>query len=157
MADCPTRESMREGMISILKRLYPHRTGYNGGHLALVRGRDPDVFMSVLTELERDGIIEYNEGGIYLPEVDPRCRIGPQRGLAGASKVRAFRRAITRRVRLLSQEHVRKLLIGGHIARRTWLRTYVGAWSQSLEGHLQYRLLKRWQRKAQHVADTSLK
>ncbi len=61
-----TRDTMREGIISILKGLYPHRTGYNGGHLAPVRDLDPDMFMSVLTELENEGIIEYNDTQIAM-------------------------------------------------------------------------------------------
>lgn len=71
--------------------------------------------------------------------------------------VQAMRCTVERRVRLLSQEDVRRLLTEGYMARRTWLRTHVGAWSQSLEEHLQYRLLKRYEREAQHVVDTSLK
>ena len=57
---------MRDGIVSILKRLYPHRTGYNGGHLAPVRDLDPDLFMSVLTELENKGVVEYNDTQIAM-------------------------------------------------------------------------------------------
>jgi hypothetical protein len=57
---------MRQGIISILKSLYPRRTGYNGGLLAPIRDLNPDLFMSVLTELETEGVIKYNDTQIAM-------------------------------------------------------------------------------------------
>jgi len=61
-----SRSGMRDGIISILNSLYPRRTGYNGGFLAPMRDLDPDLFMSVLTELEGQGVIEYNDTQIAM-------------------------------------------------------------------------------------------
>lgn len=65
-ADPLTRSAMRDGIISILTSLYPRRTGYNGGLLAPIREPNPDLFMSVLTELEAEGVIEYNDTQIAM-------------------------------------------------------------------------------------------
>lgn len=59
-------KEMREAIISTLKRLYPTRTGYNGGHLALIRDPNPDLFFQVLHELETEGVIEYNDTQIAM-------------------------------------------------------------------------------------------
>ena len=61
-----TREVMRRNIIVALKAFYPRYRGYNGGYLAPVRDPDPDLFMSVLTELEQEGVIEYNDTQIAL-------------------------------------------------------------------------------------------
>jgi len=61
-----SRSGMRDGIISILKSLYPRRTGYNGGLLAPMRDLNPELFMSVLTELETQGVIEYNDTQIAM-------------------------------------------------------------------------------------------
>ena len=57
---------MREAIIATLKRLYPTRTGYNGGHLAPIRDPNPDLFFAVLHKLEMSGIIEYNDTQIAM-------------------------------------------------------------------------------------------
>jgi len=59
-------KAMREAIISILANLYPTRTGYNGGHLAPVRDHNPDLFFSVLQQLETEGVIEYNDTQIAM-------------------------------------------------------------------------------------------
>jgi hypothetical protein len=57
---------MRENIIKALRIFYPGHRGYNGGYLAPVRDPNPDLFMNVLTELEREGLIEYNDTDIAL-------------------------------------------------------------------------------------------
>lgn len=61
-----TPDEMRTAIIDILKRLYPGRTGYNGGHLAPVRDPNPELFFAVLSELEKERIIEYNDTQVAL-------------------------------------------------------------------------------------------
>ena len=61
-----TEETMRGNIIRALKTFYPRYRGYNGGYLAPVREPNPDLFMRVLTKLERNGIIEYNDTQIAL-------------------------------------------------------------------------------------------
>ena len=61
-----TKEVMRENIMKALKHFYPRYRAYNGGYLAPVRDRDPDLFMQILTELEQEGIIEYNDTQIAL-------------------------------------------------------------------------------------------
>ncbi|MDP1808287.1 MAG: hypothetical protein Q8L35_01985, partial [Actinomycetota bacterium] len=51
-------KAMRKAIITILKKLYPTRTGYNGGHLAPIRDPNPDLFFAVLQQLEIEGVIE---------------------------------------------------------------------------------------------------
>lgn len=57
---------MRQAIIVKLKSLYPTRTGDNGGHLAHIRDPNPDLFFSVLNQLEMEGIIEYNDTQIAM-------------------------------------------------------------------------------------------
>lgn len=57
---------MRQSIISTLKRLYPMRTGYNGGHLAPIRDPNPELFFNVLHQLETEGVIEYNDTQIAM-------------------------------------------------------------------------------------------
>ncbi len=61
-----TRETMRQNILKALKTFYPGHRGYNGGYLAPVRDPNPDLFMNVLTELENEGLIEYNDTDIAL-------------------------------------------------------------------------------------------
>jgi len=64
--DIHPEKAMRKNIIQALKSFYPRYRAYNGGYLALVREADPDLFMRVLTQLEQEGIIEYNDTQIAL-------------------------------------------------------------------------------------------
>lgn len=66
MAKPLTKKIARDEILKILRRMYPTRTGYNGGHLAPVRDVNPDVFFEVLSELEKEGVIEYNDTNIVM-------------------------------------------------------------------------------------------
>ena len=52
------RETMRKNIITALEHFYPRYRAYNGGFLAPVRDPNPDLFMKVLTDLEREDLIK---------------------------------------------------------------------------------------------------
>lgn len=76
------RKEMKEAIISVLKRLYPRRTGYNGSHLEPLDTHNREMFFAALRELEEDGLIEYNDTDIFMRLTDKYFELEKQTVIA---------------------------------------------------------------------------